>query len=280
MNNSQGLESQKFWRSTTTGRRAQPGQNDSRNFGHVRRHTKKVDLARRVLTQHATASSFELTPIVGSIVESPTYSRALDCDVLFSCVDLNWPRQGLNHLAYSCAIPVVDGGVGIRVRSDVHPSARSGSGSDRGTWPSMSQLPPHVRCGHDPTERDGTLFDAVYIQQLGEPCREAIEQTRQNVLPFCVLLAGIETNQFIELVTGLALQGDMGKNSTTTQRANFDLTFQPAALSARYTPLMFSGFGQLASAWAGSAWKQDRREDKVRSKSSPWRGHRRKNKGR
>lgn len=60
-------------------------------------------------------------------------------------------------------------------------------------------------------ERDGTLADPDYIELLGKAERAALEQRRQNIMPFSVLLAGLEVGQFLELATGLANVGDFGR---------------------------------------------------------------------
>ena len=51
--------------------------------------------------------------------------------------------------------------------------------------------------------------DPRYIQESGA-------ETWQNVMPFVFALAGLETIQFVELVTGLGKRGDLGQ-----QRYNY-----------------------------------------------------------
>ena len=60
-------------------------------------------------------------------------------------------------------------------------------------------------------ERDGTLMNPEYIKNLGADEQYGLEQERQNIMPFSVLLSGIELVQFIELVTGIANTGDIGR---------------------------------------------------------------------
>ena len=70
----------------------------------------KVALAADALRINATAGSFVVDPHIGSVCEEAGYRKALDCDVLFSCVDRPWGRSVLNYVAYAHLIPVIDGG--------------------------------------------------------------------------------------------------------------------------------------------------------------------------
>lgn len=179
--------------------------------GDAGRRLKKIQLARRELPKSATAGGFRLGLIDGSVVEADTFVKLLDCDVVFSCVDMNWPRQVLNHMSYTCAIPVVDGGVSIRLRSNgdlQHGVVRSQTiGPGRTCLNCLGMYD----AGRIQMERDGSLLDPLYIEQLGERERQALEAARQNVIPFATLLSGLEVLQFIELATGMAQQGDMGR---------------------------------------------------------------------
>jgi molybdopterin/thiamine biosynthesis adenylyltransferase len=78
----------------------------------------KIDVAARALARSSTAASIEVRREPFSVAEEVGYRAALDCDVLFSCVDRPRARSVLNHLAYAHLIPVVDGGIAVRFREE------------------------------------------------------------------------------------------------------------------------------------------------------------------
>ncbi|MDG6999519.1 MAG: ThiF family adenylyltransferase [Nitrososphaerota archaeon] len=176
----------------------------------ARRKVKKVHVLKKNILRSATTPGFTTRSTTASIVERSGYRQALDCDVLFSCVDRNWPRQVLNHISYSCLIPVVDGGVSIRLAENgelIHAVYRAQTiGPSR---PCLSCLGMYD-AGKIQLERDGVLDNPKYIEQLGKNERLQLEQERQNIMPFSMGLASLETLQFSELLTYVARWGDLG----------------------------------------------------------------------
>lgn len=77
--------------------------------------TAKVAVSRRLVEQSHTSDLFSVDDTSQSLLSKPGFARALDCDVLISCVDRPWPRHVLNALAYAHLIPVIDGGILARV---------------------------------------------------------------------------------------------------------------------------------------------------------------------
>lgn len=168
----------------------------------------KASLVAEKAESASTTPGFKCTALDGmSIVEDEGYRFALDCDVIFSCVDRPWPRQVLNHLAYSSLIPVVDGGVSFRIDS----SGKLIHGMFRAQTVGPSRACMKCLRVYDEAEiqldREGKFDDPSYIERLNAKERPS----RQNIMPFAMGLAGLETIQFAELVTGLAGMGDLGQ---------------------------------------------------------------------
>ena len=78
----------------------------------------KVSVIKGLIEQSHTAKQLHLDCIPHSIAEKEGYLAALDCDVLFSCVDRPRPRRILNHLAFAHLIPVIDGGIQVRFKKN------------------------------------------------------------------------------------------------------------------------------------------------------------------
>lgn len=157
---------------------------------------KKVEVVARAARQHATADQVDIRAYPYSVTRDDGLKRALDCDLLFSCVDRPWPRQVLNMLAYAHRIPVIDGGV--------HVSVTRSQKLRNADWRAHVALPgrPCLEClsQFDPAdvrmEREGLLDDPRYI--AGLPADHLIRRN-ENVFAFALNAAGQMLLQFLSL---------------------------------------------------------------------------------
>ncbi len=151
----------------------------------------KVVLAKRAMQRNATAEKMEVTALPVSVHEEFAYRAALDCDVIFSCVDRPVARDVLNYIAQAHLIPVIDGGVAVEVDKK---STRLFSAH----WRAHVVTPYHrcLRCNgqYDTSqvvmELDGSLDDPSYVSNLPDEERGG----NQNVFPFSLSVAGMEVN--------------------------------------------------------------------------------------
>lgn len=158
----------------------------------------KVDVIARGVRQSATASGFRVEPVNLSIVEEEGFRRALDCDVLFSCVDRPWPRFVLNFAAYAHLIPVIDGGIFLEAMPN-------GAGLKRATWKAHIVTAGHrcLECLHQyqpsdvSLQRSGLLDEPSYIAGLekNHPLRSS-----ENVFAFSLGAASREILQFLRMI--------------------------------------------------------------------------------
>src|SRR2546425_4013421 len=167
----------------------------------------KVDVAADNAHRSSTAKRLRVDRCAGSIAEDDGYRAALDCDVIFSCVDRPWARRVLNHIAYSHLIPVVDGGILVR----------NPGGKFRNAYWSARIAGPERSClecagSYDPglvsAERDGYLEDPSYISELPD---DSPLRRNENVFPLSMSLAAHEVLQFVALTTGLVGMYDTGE---------------------------------------------------------------------
>ncbi|GAB3923490.1 HesA/MoeB/ThiF family protein [Larkinella terrae] len=177
--------------------------------------TSKVYIAQRQIHRSSTANRVQVTPVLSGVTEEMGYQNALDCDILFSCVDRPWPRQVLNHIAYSHLIPVIDGGIQVRMNS----KTKHFEGAE---WQIQSVGPdrPCLQClkAYDAadvaTEKAGKLDDPSYLAGLSKDHRF---KRNENIFPFSANVASLEVMQFIEQITGIGQMDYYG-----TQRYDYN----------------------------------------------------------
>lgn len=174
----------------------------------VAARTSKVGVSKRLVETSHTADRFEALAVTHRLQDPEGLGAALDCDVLFSCVDRPWPRHILNVLAYAHLIPVIDGGILARVREDgrlLHVD-----------WRIHTVGPEHaclycldaVRRSDVALDRGGMLDDPDYIKGLSIADRE--RYGRRNVFAFSLSVAAHQVLQFVGLVTGNRRVGGLG----------------------------------------------------------------------
>ena len=152
---------------------------------------RKVDLAAREIQSHATADQVETFVLPVSIHEPSAYNAAIDCDVLFSCVDRPVGRDVLNYIAYAHLIPVIDGGVDAETLDSTHwRSHLVGPGNQ-----CMRCIGQYTSSGVR-SEREGLLDDPTYIKNMTSETYVA----NQNVFPFSLSVAAMELNMMLRHV--------------------------------------------------------------------------------
>lgn len=133
-----------------------------------------------------------------SIIEEEGFKAALDCDIIFSCVDRPWPRYVLNSLSYANLIPVIDGGIDASMnrRKDNIGQARWRDhiiGPKRKCLECLGQF-----TAEDVSlEISGNLEDSHYINNLPS---DHFARRGENVFIFSMSLASQLLQQFLSLV--------------------------------------------------------------------------------
>lgn len=190
----------------------------------------KVNVLADRLHGHAVTPDAVVHGFDNSVVEPDGWLRALDCDLLFSCVDRPWPRFALNVAAYAHLIPVIDGGVAVDVRPGGDQAASNLTGND----PRNPAVPfrligaewrahlvgPNRKCmeclgQYDPgevgMERAGLLDDPTYIASL--PLDHHLRRG-ENVFAFSMACAAAEVLELLRAVLSPSRIFDVGATLT------------------------------------------------------------------
>lgn len=169
----------------------------------------KVFAIKDAIERSATSPNVSVDCCEYSVCEKEGFETALNCDVLFSCVDRPWARQVLNFISYAHLLPVIDGG--ILVRTNKRNTKIVGA-----DW--KAQTVGYKRCclecfGQYKTEyaaleKSGMLDDPSYIKGLED---SASINAHENVFVFSSHLASLEVLQMLSLVLSPSGFADVGQ---------------------------------------------------------------------
>ncbi len=191
----------------------------------------KVSALAMALEESTTAAEPIIEPLEWSVCEQPGFAAALDCDVLFSCVDRAWPRKVLNVVAHAHLIHVIDGGIRV---------VASNERLKRADWKTLTATPGRIclECSgqFDPAnvvhERDGLLDDRRYIESL--PADHYL-RARENVFAFSANLASLETLQLLAMVVAPHGISNPGVQTYHFVSGSLDQNVLTCAATCRYT---------------------------------------------
>jgi molybdopterin-synthase adenylyltransferase len=167
----------------------------------------KVRVLAERMRSIATAESFNVEEVPNAVYEPAAYQLALDCDVLFSCVDRPWGRHVLNHIAYAHLIPVIDGGILVRTNRSRQLVGADWTAQTVGPGRACLQCLGQYDAADVQSEREGHLDDPRYIEGLPE---DHPLKARQNVFGFSMACSSLQLLQLLNLVVaplGLADSG-------------------------------------------------------------------------
>ena len=162
--------------------------------------TLKVAVAEQAVQLSHTAAAFVSNSVPISLCTRQGVEAALDCDVIFSCVDRPWPRAILNAMSKSHLVPIVDGGILARVTPDGHLLHVDWRIHTVGPGRQCLYCLGALRRSDVALDMEGMLDNPDYVKGLSTADRE--RYGRRNVLPFSLSVAAHEVLQFVGLVAG------------------------------------------------------------------------------
>ena len=181
------------------------------NAGHLDIGKQKVHIAARYAKRAASAEHFRVTKIDKYLQKEEAYLAALDCDLLFCCVDRPLPKDLLNHIAYIHCIPVIFAGVYIGNKTDGRLSEAKWSVSVHAPGSRCLRCDGQYSSSDVIQELDGSLRNPEYLHQQGNI---SLGPHSQNVFPFSANLASFAVLEMIRLL--IAEDWWRNKSSKTT----------------------------------------------------------------
>jgi molybdopterin/thiamine biosynthesis adenylyltransferase len=144
-----------------------------------------------------------------SICEKEGFENALNCDILFSCVDRPWPRQVLNFIAYAHLLPVIDGGILVRTnKQNTKIVGADWKAQTVGYHRPCLECLGQYKTENAALEKTGMLDDPEYIKGLD---KSAFLDAHENVYVFSSHLASMEVLQMLSLFIAPSGINDVGQ---------------------------------------------------------------------
>jgi len=199
----------------------------------------KVSMLGRALRRSGTDRHFKVSEVMYNVCEPEGFMAALDCDVLFSCVDRPLGRSILNFISFAHLIPVIDGGIRIEVDANDQMKAADWkmqtSSVGRRCLECVGQYTPAMAS----LEREGFLDDPEYIKGLSN---NDLLLRNDNVFAFSANVASFEVLQLLQMVIAPQGVSDTGEQMYHFVPAIFDPpVFQSCKPNCPYPKLVAKG---------------------------------------
>jgi len=175
--------------------------------------TLKVERLAGRLREIATARPFAVRQLEASVCDEEGIKVALDCDVLFSCVDRPHGRHVLNSIAYAHLIPVVDGGIAVRTNRSGHLASADWRAHYAAPGKACLHCLGQYLASDVSLEREGLLDDPCYIEGLP---KDHHLKACENVFAFSMACGSLQLLQFLAMVVA-----PLGRSDVSAQLYHF-----------------------------------------------------------
>lgn len=169
---------------------------------------KKVEVIKEHILKAGTANKINVEISDRKLNKEIAYRKALDCDVIFSCVDKPWGRYILNHLAYSHLIPVIDGGILVEFGENRELNFADWTVHTVVPGKACMQCLNAFNTSDVELEKDGLLDDPEYLSGLTD---NHYLNNRENISPFSYNLASLEILHFMALAADIVDPDNYGE---------------------------------------------------------------------
>jgi hypothetical protein len=175
----------------------------SSDIGHS-----KVEIIKKAIIKSGTSPSIDVITSEYSICEKEGFLEALNCDILFCCVDRPWPRQVINFISYAYLLPVIDGGILVRTnKTNTRLVGADWRAHTVGYLRTCLECIGQYKSENAVLEKQGYLDDPSYMKDM--PGANQLN-AHENVFAFGSHLASMEVLQMLSLILAPGDIADVG----------------------------------------------------------------------